>query len=420
MEESSDRVVARRGVPGPAPLSGQREEYARLIARGVSNAEASRIVGVNRRTGTRWRYGRSVPSRDGGTRQYPAMDQIVTTPLVRSARYLCEAERGVIADMLRVGASYRAIARELGRPASTVAREVSRNRDEQGRYRPSAAQRAATSRMARPRERKLAKDASLAGLVQGWLSLKWSPEQISAALRLCFPNDPSRWLATESIYQALYAKDAVLQRDPRECLRSGRRRRRPHRRGDRRRARPDQGAGTRRSLRERPAEAETRLVPGHWEGDLITGAANRSAIATLVDRASGFTILVHLPGQHTAAVTTTALTGAILALPASLRRSLTWDCGTELADHEQITAATGIEIFFADPHAPWQRGSNENTNGLSRQYFPKGTNLAVHSPARLEQVQDELNGRPRKRHQWATPTARLAALQITAIQSLYQ
>jgi len=407
MEEQS----SRRGVPGPAPLSRQREEYARLIARGVSNAQACRIVGVNRRTGTRWRYGRAVPARDGGERHYPAMIASTKDAPSRSPRYLSEEERGLIADRLRAKATLRAIARELGRHVSTVSRELARNRDEQGRYRPSAAQAMATARLARPRDRKVAADRSLAALVQGWLDLRWSPEQISAALALAFPNDPARRLAAESIYQALYAKDPVLQRDPRTCLRSGRRRRRPHRRSDRRRANEQTGPAARRPLSERPAEAEDRTVPGHWEGDLITGRSNRSAIATLIERASGYTILVHLPGRHTAEVTTRALIAAFTALPPGLRRSLAWDRGTEMADHRLVTDATGIDVFFADPHSPWQRGSNENTNGLLRQYFPKGTNLAVHSPQRLEQVQDELNGRPRKRHQWATPTAKLAALQ---------
>lgn len=401
---------SRRGVPGSVPLSRQREEYARLIARGVSNAEACRVVGVNRRTGTRWRYGRTIPARDGSQRHYPGVVHSADAP-ARSPRYLSEQEREVVADGLRAKDSMRAIARELGRDVSTVSRELARNRDEQGRYRPAAAQRMATARLARPRDRKVSGDRSLNRLVQGWLDLKWSPEQISAALRIAFPNDPPRRLAMESIYQALYAKDGVLQRDPRTCLRSGRRRRRPHRRGDRRRASEQAGPGARRPISERAPEVEDRIVTGHWEGDLITGQANRSAIATLVERASGYTVLVHLPGRHTAEVTTRALISTFRGLPSRLCRSLTWDCGTEMADHAQVSEATGIEIFFADPHSPWQRGSNENTNGLLRQYFPKSTDLAVHSADRLRAVQDELNGRPRKRHGWATPTAQLAALQ---------
>lgn len=357
MEEQS----SRRRVPGPAPMSRQREEYARLVARGMSNAEACRVVGVNRRTGTRWRYGRIVPARDGSERQYPAMVTVTLEGPARSPRYLSEQERGLIADRRRAGESMRSIARELGRDPSTVSRELARNRDEQGRYRPSAAHRLATARLARPRDRKVAVDLSLASLVQGWLDLNWSPEQISAALALVFPNDPARRLAAESIYQALYANCPVLQRDPCSCLRSGRRRRRPHRRADQRRRQGSDGPGGRRPLSERPAEAEDRTIPGHWEGDLITGMANRSAIATLVERASGYTLLVHLPGRHTAEVTTAGLIAAFTALPPGLCRTLTWDRGTELADHQQVAAATGLEVYFADPHSPWQRGSNENT-----------------------------------------------------------
>jgi IS30 family transposase len=325
----------------------------------------------------------------------------------RSSRYLSEGEREVIADRRRAKASMRSIARELGRNVSSVSRELARNCDELGRYRPSAAQRIATARVARPRERKVATDRSLGALVQGWLDLKWSPEQISAALRIAFPQDPTRRLTVETIYQALCAKESVLQRDPATCLRSRRRRRRPHRRADARRSRP---RGARRPISERPTEAEDRKTVGHWEGDLITGASNRSAIATLIERASGYTVLVHVPGRHSAEVLTPALVAAFNALPAGLCRSLTWDCGTEMSEHHLLTAATGMPVFFADPHSPWQRGSNENTNGLLRQYFPKGSNLAIHPPLRLAAVQDELNGRPRKRHSWATPDTRLTAL----------
>jgi IS30 family transposase len=201
----------------------------------------------------------------------------------RSSRYLSEDERGLIADRHRTGASMRSIARELGRAPSTVSRELARNTDEQGRYRPSAAHRSATARLARPRERKVAADRSLGALVQGWLDLKWSPEQISAALARAFPNDPSRRLSAESIYQALYADSTVLQRDPSSCLRSGRRRRRPHRRADRRRRQGADGLGSRRPLSERPAEADDRRVAGHWEGDLVRHEAlcNRAEVEDL-------------------------------------------------------------------------------------------------------------------------------------------
>ena len=406
MKQVDQGQLCRR-LPGSSPLSRQREEFARLTGRGVSNAEACRIVGINRRTGTRWLYGRIVPARDGSARHYPAMIDATKDTPARSARYLSELERCLIADGRRRGLSMRALARQMRRDVSTISRELSRNRDQAGRYWPSVAHRAATSRLSRPRVRKVAADTALAALVQGWLDVKWSPEQISAALRLVFGDDGGRRLCTETIYQALYAKCPVLQRDPTLCLNSGRRRRRAHRRAQRRRAHPQ----TRPSIRDRPTEAQDRQVPGHWEGDLITGRANRSAIATVVDRTTGFMILVHLPGRHTAQVTSQALTRAFATLPPGLRRSLTWDCGTEMADHAEFSAATGVGVYFADPHSPWQRGTNENANGLLRQHFPKGTNLAIHSPQRLAEVQDELNSRPRKRHGWATPAGRLTALQ---------
>lgn len=259
----------RRGVPGPSPLTRQREEFARLVARGVGNSEACRQVGVNRRTGTRWRYGRAVPGRGGSIREYPAVTPPPPAVSVRSQRYLSEDERVVIADRRLAKVSMRAIAVEIGRDVSTVSRELARNRDGAGRYRPAAAHRLATARLARPRLRKVAADPVLAALVQGWLDVKWSPEQISAALAAAFPNDPARRLAVETIYQALYAKCPVLARDPFVCLRTGRRRRRPHRRADARRAHPS----ARPSIRDRPAEAETRQVPGHWESQWSCQAA---------------------------------------------------------------------------------------------------------------------------------------------------
>ena len=238
-----ERVKSIRKSPGPSPLTAARQEYARLTARGVSNAEACRLVGVNRRTGTRWRYGRSVPTRDGRQLHYRAM--VDTTVVERSERFLSEEERMLIADRRRTKVS---------------------NQDPAGRYRPSAAHRMATVRLARPRARKV-DDPVLAGLVQAGLDLKWSPEQISHSLAIRFPKDPIRQVATESIYQALYVNASVLQRDPATCLRSGRRRRRPHRRADRRRHRE---TGQMASIADRSVEADDRSVPGHWEGDRAT------------------------------------------------------------------------------------------------------------------------------------------------------
>ena len=257
-------VRSRAGVPGPAPLMAQRYEFARLIARGVNNSEACRLVGVNRRTGTRWRFGRTVTSSSGAELHYPSMDTPSTTSL--SARFLSEDERVVIGDRVRAGASLRAIGRELGRPASTISREVARNRDEAGLYRPFAAHRMAIRRLVRPKERKVAADPVLRNKVQEWLDLRWSPEQIAHTLRELYPDNTAWHLVHESIYQAIYAKDGPLGRDRFTCLRTRRRRRRPHR---------VPGARRPGSLREmtmigdRPSDVEDRAVAGHWEGDLV-------------------------------------------------------------------------------------------------------------------------------------------------------
>ena len=397
-----------RGRVGVPPLTAQRQEYAQLIAKGVSNSEACRLVGVHRRTGTRWLYGRTVTFKSGAELHYPPMAITKTTRL--SARFLSEDERVLIADRVRAGASLRAIGRELGRPASTVSREVRRNRDEAGRYRPFNAHRMALRRLVRPKKRRLASDPVLQNKVQGWLDLRWSPEQIAHTLRVQFPDNTAWHLAHESIYQAIYARDGTLGRDRFTCLRTRRPRRRPHRVPDGRRA---------GSLREmtmigaRPAEVEDRAVPGHWEGDLITGAANRSAIGTLVERTTRYMLLVHLPKEHTADATRDGVVTVMSHLSSDLRRSLTWDQGKEMAGHLQITATTGMSVYFCEPRSPWQRGTNENSNGLLRDYFPKATNLAVHSAERLLQVQDELNNRLRKTLGWKSPAAALAQLQST-------
>ncbi|NMM25009.1 MAG: IS30 family transposase [Phycicoccus sp.] len=402
-------VRSRGRKRGAEPLTAQREVFVRLIARGVSNAEACRVVGVHRRTGTRWRLGRTVICSSGSELHYQPVRTTAAPGL--SARYLSEDERIVVGDRVRAGVSLRGIGRELGRPASTNSREVHRNRDAQsGRYRPFAAHRMAVGRLARPKERRLAGDRVLRETVQGWQDLRWSPEQIAQTLRLEFPDNPAWHLVHESIYQAIYAPGATLGRDRFTCLRTRRRRRRTHRHQDARQA------GAMRDMKmigDRPASVADRAEAGHWEGDLIIGASNRSAIGTLVERTSRYVLLVHLPLRHTADATRDGVLDVLDKLPAALRRSLTWDQGREMAGHLQITAATGMSVYFCEPHSPWQRGTNENTNGLLRDYFPKGTNLAIHSAERLQQVQDELNNRPRKTLGWNSPTYALAQLQST-------
>jgi IS30 family transposase len=395
-----------QGRPGRPPLAAKRKQFAGLIARGVGNAEACRIVGVHPKTGKRWRLGRSMTSSSGARLHYAPV--VSTRRQVISERYLSEDDRVRLADLAGAGFGVRAIAAQLGRSPSTVSRELRRNRDPgSGRYRPFAAQRMAARRRARPGRGKLMRDPVLREFVAGRLAARWSPEQVSQALRAEFPADRDRHLAHETIYQAIYRPElGGLCRDLPRVLRTRRRHRKPRRRADARRIGVLAGMI---SISERPAEAAGRTVAGHWEGDLITGAGNRSVIGTVVDRASRFTILLHVPGpRHTAQAVADSLVAALAQLPAQLRRSLTWDQGKEMALHADITAALGMPVFFCDPHSPWQRPTNENTNGLLRQYFPKGSDLRVHGPGRLAAVAAELNDRPRKTLGWNTPAALLA------------
>jgi transposase, IS30 family len=399
--------MGRRG-PGALPQAEKREQFARLIAQGFNNSEACRIVGINRRTGKRWRHGRTIITRDGRKLHYPP---VVTRGKVAgreiSDRYLSEDERVRIADLRKAGAGVRVIAERLCRSPSTISRELRRNRDPgSGQYRPFTAHKLAAQRRARSRTGKIARDDVLRQFVAGRLEKRWSPEQISRALRQEFPGDAARHVVHETIYQAVYRPElGGLSRElPVRVLRSGRRRRGPHRRPGERRPNPIIGMTM---IGQRPAEAAARTQPGHWEGDLITGACNRSAIGTLVDRASRFTILLHLPGRHTAEAVRDALITAFSQVPPELRRSLTWDQGKEMALHQEITAALGMPVYFCDKASPWQRPSNENTNGLLRQYFPKGSDLRVHGPDDLTAVAAELNARPRKTLGWDTPIARL-------------
>jgi IS30 family transposase len=323
-----------------------------------------------------------------------------------SGRYLSLAEREEIAVGLARGDSYRVIGARIGRPASTVSREVSRN-GPAGRYRAVRAQALAELRGRRPKEAKLAGNGELRGWVQGKLGSKWSPEEISARLELEFPGRAEMRVSHETIYQSLYVQGrGALRRELAAGLRTGRALRRPRRSEGERRGKI---AGM-VMISERPAEAADRAVPGHWEGDLLVGAHGKSAIGTLVERTTRFTMLVPLPAGRDAAAVADALTPVIGGLPDALRRSLAWDQGWEMRAHAQITVAADCQIYFCDPHAPWQRGSNENTNGLLRQYFPKGTSLAGYGPAELAAVADELNGRPRKTLGWKTPAEALAAV----------
>ena len=380
-------------------LIDKRAQFWVSIAGGSTLQAACDAVGVDRRTGRRWRRA------TGG--------QVPRKSPEPSGRYLSLEERLKIADLRLSGLGVRAIAVQLARAPSTVSRELRRNGPPsgpkgrgtgqgrgQGKYAPYAAQKRAELSGRRPKTSKF-EDADLASVVQTKLCVKWSPEQISDHLARTFPDRAEMRVSPETIYQALYVQGrGHLRTDLHQHLRTGRAVRRPRRstaKGPTGKI-PDMVL-----ISQRPAEVADRAVPGHWEEDLILGSNCRSAIATLVERQTRFTMLVPLPQGHGAIAVRDGLLSTIKTLPEHLRKTLTWDQGTELAQHRQITLATNMAIYFCDPHSPWQRGSNENTNGLLRQYFPKGTDLSVHSPARLVEVAAELNDRPRKTLGGITP-----------------
>ena len=327
-------------------------------------------------------------------------------PCGTSGRFLQGWEREEISVGLALGLGYRQIAAGLapGRSASTVSREVRRN-SVRGTYRAHLAQRGAEERARRPKPAKLAVNGELCQWVQHKLDKRWSPEQVSVRLKAAFPGRPEMRVSHETIYQSIYVQGrGALRRELAGSLRTGRALRKPRHAGEERRGKIPGMV----MISERPAEAADRAVPGHWEGDLIIGKNNKSAIGTLVERSTRFVMLLHLPDGYAPGQVAAAMTETMTGLPDAIRRSVTWDQGMEMAGHAQITMATDMQVYFCDPHSPWQRGSNENTNGLLRQYFPKGTGLSVHSRERLQAVADELNGRPRKTLGWATPAEALA------------
>jgi IS30 family transposase len=351
--------------------------------------------------GVAWTTARQVAGRMGGVCQMPA------SPL--SGRYLSREERYEIARLRECGLSVRKAAAALGRSPSTVSRELARNASPGGLpYQPERAQRLARERQARPRQPKLARDPRLRAAVQGLLDRRYSPEQASGRLKVLYPDDPSMRASHETIYQSIYVYPrGGLRKELKASLRRGRDARRPRGRGP-------QGRGKiigAVPIGQRPPEAEGRLVPGHHEGDLLMGStASNSAVATIVERMTGYLTLLPLPDGHTADAVADAVITRMTTLPAWFTRTLTWDNGREMARHARITDATGIAVYFADPYSPWQRGSNENINGLLREYLPKGTDLSQHTPAQLQAIQDELNDRPRKRFGFHTPREELDKL----------
>ncbi len=390
--------MAGRGRPR-LPRQVERA-FWRQVRAGLSTELASAAAGVAYNHGATW-------FRQGGG--MPTMD--LSEP---SGRYLSMAEREEIAILAGQHLGVREIARRLGRCPATISRELRRNASggDRRRYRASVAQAEADKRARRPKPSRLAAHQPLRDFVQDKLGgvEHWSPEQIAARLPVEFPDDERMRISHEAIYQGLYVQGrGALRRELTACLRTGRALRKPRRRTEVRQERIKDKV----MITDRPAEVDDRAVPGHWEGDLITGTANKSAIGTLVERTTRFTMLLHLPGDHGASTVRDAITTTIATLPEQLRRSLTWDQGIELAEHVQLTIDADLPVYFCDPHSPWQRGTNENTNGLLRQYFPKGTDLSVHGPRDLADVAAGLNGRPRKTLGWKTPAEALAELLST-------
>lgn len=317
-----------------------------------------------------------------------------------TGRSLSFAEREQI-SLLRGKESIREIARRLGRSPSTISRELRRNADAVYYYRATTAQVRAQARAARPKTAKLNSNKALRVEVEKRLGKKDSPVQIAGRLRKDFPNNPEMWVSHETIYQSLYVESrGGLKRELLKSLRTGRTLRKPQRRPDERRGRIQDMV----MIADRPAEVEDRAIPGNWEGDLILGKDGKSAIGTIVERTTGFLILIHIPADmNRAEALRDGLVRKLGPLPDELRQSLTWDQGTEMARHKEVKIAADIDIYFCDPHSPWQRGSNENMNGLLRQYFPKGTDLSIYSRTDLDYVAHELNDRPRQRFDFRTP-----------------
>jgi transposase, IS30 family len=370
---------------------GLESEYWRLLHSGVGTAQACRAVGIGRKTGYRWR------AENGG------IPPVRLAEAALSTRYLSRLERHRISSLREQGHGMREIARRIGRAPSTVSRELARNLSphDHNLYDGDLAHDRARERARRRRRARLAQDAHLRDEVQAKLELEWSPEQIAAWLRAAYPDRVSWHVCHETIYQALYhGGKGGLRRELTRRLRTGRPLRKRRRRAHQRLTRFISPALL---IDHRPLIVEQRTRLGDWEGDLITGRSNQSAIGTLVDRTSRYVRLVHLPGGHSAAELRAAMTLVMDSLPARAWQTLTWDQGSEMALHHLIAAGFADGVYFAHPASPWQRGSNENTNGLLRQYFPKRTDLRVHGPDVLKAVEDRLNNRPRKTLGWQTP-----------------
>ena len=378
-----------------------RDAFWEALRSGMTPTQGAIAAGVSEHTARRWVQQAGYVPRTLVLLADPALS---TSPPRGPMSFI---ERCRLEELLETGHTPVRAAGLLGRHRDTIRREIGRGQTTSG-YRARVGQDVTEANLKRPKPRRLEDNPVLLAEVVARLEKRHSPEQIAERLRQDFPDDPEMWVAHETIYQALYVQPrGELARLVKTALRTGRTQRKPQ-------GRKGNGQGKLKdmiNISDRPKEADDRAIPGHWEGDLILGStASGSAIGTLVERTTGFVVLLHLPEDRTAATLAHAMTAKVPEIPDILRRSLTWDQGSEMALHTKITEATGLPIYFCDPHSPWQRGTNENTNGLLRQYFPKGTDLSFYGPGWLDQVAAELNARPRKRHNWRTPAEELDRL----------
>ena len=387
---------------------GARTEFFDLVCGGMSILASARRVGATHGTGNNW-WAQSGQMMTVSMGAVGGLADPAPSP-EGPGRALSLEERGMIQMGLRSGMGYAGIGELIGRDKSVVWREVNRNAGADGVYYASVAHAKAHQSRRRPKALKLVRNEALCRLIGVWMDEGWSPKLISEMLAFYFPDDQTMQVSHETIYQAIYVQArGSLRADLAEKLSLKRKQRIPHT-ADRTRNSPYKEAF---KISERPAEVQDRAVPGHWEGDLIIGA-NGTAIGTLVERSTRFTILLHLPGDHSAETVAAAMIREMGHLPDHLRRSITWDRGTELAGYAKIQTALETTVYFCDPHSPWQRGTNENTNRLLRFWFEKGSDLSVHDPEDLRRVAAKLNRRPRPTLNLQTPANRLNQLLQTA------
>ena len=421
----------RGGIFTSDDANERKKEFFRLRDQGIGRAEAARRLGIEAHQASDWdrgirsfAKGRIYP--DGRVVLYN-QDEILANvrkprttwaqgehigldrvEQVIDARYLSLVEREQIKDLQTQGYSIRKIASLLDRSPSTISPELRRNATSAGHYLPHTAHRISVKRRFRPKTAKLTVPGPLQDYVRAKLKKRWSPEQIAHRVRKDHPDDSEMTVCTETIYQAIYVHaKGELKRELAASLRRGRSRRKTRKNPAKRTSR---FVDEMTPITQRPSEVNDRALPGHWEGDLITGTQNRSAVATLVERNTRYVLLGHLPTDHGAQSVRESLVRSLKPLPEQLRRTLTWDQGAEMAEHKAFTVATNIDVYFCDPGSPWQRGTNENTNGLLRQYLPKGKDLRQFTPDQLTLIAEELNTRPRKSLDWDTPAERFHAL----------